>query len=79
MITQIVRCDQCNAVMADGKHRLPLIITLMVDRATENTPPVVSTSHFCSKACVEAALNGAPARNSAHAPQVGEAAHAVAS
>lgn len=79
MITQIVRCDQCNTVMADGKHRMPLIITLVVDRAAENTPPVVSTSHFCSKACIEAALNGAPAQNGAHAAQTGEAAHAVAS
>ena len=79
MITQIVRCDQCNTVMADGKHRMPLIITLMVDRAAENTPPVVSTSHFCSKSCIEDALNGAPAQSGAQGIPQGEATHAVAS
>lgn len=72
MITQIVRCDQCQTIMADGKHRMPLLITLTIDRAAENTPPIVGHSHFCSSACVEAALRTA-------SKPVEEAAHAVAS
>ena len=73
MITQTVRCDTCGAIMANGKERRPLLITMIIDRALPDaTPPVVTHAHFCSRSCIETALKS-------EAKPAEEAAHAVAS
>lgn len=51
-ITQTVRCDDCDRLLAQGTERMPLIITMTVDLQAEGKPPRIHHLHFCKDACV---------------------------
>lgn len=51
-ITQTVRCDDCDRLLAQGTERMPLIITMTVDLQAEGKPPRIHHLHFCKDACI---------------------------